>query len=180
MCVVSMNVIGDTCVMTATADHLVRRTFREGDAGAIVEVHRRVYVPEYGMNDVFLERVAAGIHAAVACGWPDVAGVVWLVEHAGGVRGTLALTDEGDGLGRLRWFALERPLRGRGLGRLLVSELLARARADGYRRLELETFSALSAAARIYRDVGFQITWERERDDWGPPITYQHYALALD
>ena len=175
-----MNAFGDTSAMTATADYLVRRTFREGDARAIAELHRRVYVPEYGMNDVFVERVAAGVDAAVACGWPDVAGAAWFVERAGAVRGTLALTDEGDGLGRLRWFVLEGSLRGQGLGRLLVDELVARARADGYRRLELETFSALSAAARIYRDVGFQLTWERERHDWGPPIVYQHYALELD
>jgi hypothetical protein len=47
------------------------------------------------------------------------------------------------------------------------------------KRLELETFSALTTAARIYRQAGFLVTWARERDDWGPPVTYQHYELPL-
>ena len=167
--------------MTATAwNHLIRREFRDGDADAIAGLHRRVYVPEFGMNDEFVARVAAGVEAAVAGGWPDASGAAWLVERHDSVCGSLALTDEGDGLGRVRWFVLEDSLRGRGLGRSLVAELVARARMDGYRRLELETFSALTVAAAIYRDAGFKVIREREREDWGPPIVYQHYALPLD
>ena len=132
------------------------------------------------MNDEFVDRVAVGVNEAVAAGWPDLTGAVWLVERAGAVCGSLALTDEGDGFGRLRWFVLEPSLRGRGLGNSLVAELVARARADGYQRLELETFSALTVAARIYRAVGFRLTWERERHDWGAPIVYQQYQLELD
>ena len=101
------------------------------------------------------------------------------VEHDAAVRGCIGLTDQGDGQGRLRWFVLEETLRGRGLGRQLVSELLATARSQGFRRLELETFSALTEAARLYRSVGFNLTWERPRSDWGAPIVYQHYALQL-
>lgn len=169
--------------MTATApSHLIRRgpEFRDGDASAIADLHRRVYVPEFGMNEEFIARVVAGVLAAVAGGWPAQSGGAWLIERDGTVSGSVALTDEGDGLGRVRWFVLEASLRGRGLGRSLVAELIATARSDGYRRLELETFSALTAAAAIYREAGFRLTWERDRQDWGAPIVYQHYALTLD
>jgi GNAT superfamily N-acetyltransferase len=169
--------------MTTMTEHNqrldVHRTLRLGDAAAIAELHRRVYIPEFGLNDVFVERVAEGVNAAVADGWPDIGGGVWIVEHEGMVRGSLGLTSEGDGRGRLRWFVLENALRGRGLGRELVAELLATARAQGMSRLELETFSALTTAASIYRSVGFRLTWERPRTDWGAPIVYQHYALTL-
>jgi GNAT superfamily N-acetyltransferase len=158
---------------------MIRRTLSDGDARGIAELHRRVYMPEYGMNDEFVARVAAGVDAAVGAGWPEAGGGVWLIDRGGELSGCLALTDEGDGLGRLRWFVLEAELRGRGLGRSLVEELLATARAQGFARLELETFSALTSAARIYRDAGFQLSWEQERFDWGPPILYQHYALEL-
>jgi GNAT superfamily N-acetyltransferase len=157
----------------------VHRSLRPGDAEAIRELHRRVYVPEYGMNDEFVQRVGEGVEEAVAQGWPEAGGGVWIVEHDAAVRGCLGLTDQGDGQGRLRWFVLEETLRGRGLGRQLVSELLATARSQGFRRLELETFSALTEAARLYRSVGFRLTWERPRSDWGAPIVYQHYALQL-
>ena len=165
--------------MAETNQLNVHRSLRLGDAEAIRELHRRVYVPEYGMNDEFVRRVGEGIDEAVAQGWPEAGGGVWIVEHDGAVRGCLGLTDQGDGLGRLRWFVLEQSLRRRGLGRQLVSELLATARAQRLRRLELETFSALTEAARLYRSVGFRLTWERPRSDWGVPIVYQHYALEL-
>jgi ribosomal protein S18 acetylase RimI-like enzyme len=157
----------------------VHRWLRPGDAAAIAELHRRVYIPEYGLNDVFVQRVAEGVDEAVARGWPEAGGAVWIVEHEGAVQGSLALTAEDGGRGRLRWFVLLGALRGRGLGRELVAELLASARAQGFTHLELETFSALTAAARIYRSVGFRLTWERPRTDWGAPIVYQHYTLAL-
>src|SRR5436305_10080826 len=165
---------------TAEPDQIeMDRSLRQGDAAAIAELHRRLYVPEYGMNDEFVRRVAEGVEAAVAGGWPERAGAVWLARQDGVVRGSLGLTDQGYALGRLRWFALEAPLRGRGLGRQLVNELLVVAREAGMRRLELETFSALGTAARIYRSVGFSLTSERERTDWGVPIVYQHYSLDL-
>jgi GNAT superfamily N-acetyltransferase len=161
------------------AEVQIRRTLRDGDPGAIEELHRRVYVPEFGMNDEFVSRVRSGVDASVARGWPQAGGAVWLIERADQVDGCLALTDEGDGTGRVRWFVLEHSLRGLGLGRLLLSELLDTARAAGFHQLELETFSALSTAARLYRAAGFGLVWERQRDDWGPLISYQHYVLAL-
>jgi len=186
MCVASMNQVGETHLhrMTATAPKdqiVIRRTLRPEDAAGIAELHRSVYTSEYGMNDVFVSRVAEGVLDAVAAGWPEAGGGVWLIdgENASELDGCLALTDEGEGRGRLRWFVLAPALRGNGLGRMLVTDLLVCAREKGLSRIELETFSALASAARIYRNVGFKLTWERERTNWGPPITYQHYRLEL-
>jgi GNAT superfamily N-acetyltransferase len=156
---------------------LIRRELRDGDADAIVELHRRVYGAEYGMNDAFVAGVRRTVQEAVFAGWPERSGAVWLVEQEGEVRGSLALTDEGDEVGRVRLFVLDPALRGRGLGALLLGQLLARARADGLRKLELETFGALTVAARLYLAAGFRVVWERERLDWGPPVTYQRYEL---
>lgn len=47
-------------------------------------------------------------------------------------------------------------LRGRGMGRALLQHLLARARALGFRRVELETASVLEDAMRLYEAAGFQ------------------------
>jgi GNAT superfamily N-acetyltransferase len=165
---------------TAAADQiLVRRSLAPGEADGIVDLHRRVYTREYARNEAFVEGVARGVDAALARGWPDRNGAVWLVDHEGRLSGSLGLTDEGDGVGRVRWFVLEPQLRGHGLGRRLIDELLDTARAAGMRKLELETFSELRAAARIYLDAGFRVVWSREFEDWGPPITYQRYELEL-
>lgn len=184
-----MNVVRNTArVSTATTQGQVkvRRTARPGDAAEIGELHRRVYVPEYGLNETFVQSVASGVERAAGDGWPQAGGGIWIVEHDGAVRGSLGLTPAGLGhtkpgerLGYVRWFALEPDLRGRGLGRQLIAELLDLAREQGLRRLELGTFSALTTAARIYRGVGFRVTGEHERSDWGPPLTFQYYALDL-
>ena len=137
-----------------TSDITVRRHLKDGDADAIAELHRRVYGSEYRLNEQF-------------------------VDGDEQLLGALGLTDEGDGAGRVRWLVLDPALRGRGLARSLVAELLDEARAAGLHTLTLETYSDLTAAARIYRDAGFRVQWERVHDDWGPAVTFQGYALDL-
>jgi ribosomal protein S18 acetylase RimI-like enzyme len=165
--------------MQVTAPVSIRRSLRDGDGDAIVALHDRVYRAEYERNDAFVAAVAAAVDRAVVAGWPRAGGAVWLVELEGVVAGSVALTDEGDRVGHVRWVVFAPELRGRGLGRKLVAELIAEARSAGMARLQLDTFSALKAAAHLYRSVGFRVLDERERDDWGPTITYQHYELRL-
>lgn len=161
---------------------IARRDFRPEDARAIVELHERVYMPEYGMGPGFLEGVQRSIDAALAAGWPQAGGASWLIdnEDAPGLSGSLGLTDEGNGLGRVRWFVFGPELRGRGFGKQLVAELVDEARAQGMRRLELVTFSALTTAAHLYRSIGFRLLSMREREDWGPLIQFQEYGLDLE
>ena len=40
-----------------------------------------MYVPEFGMNEAFVARVAEGVRAAVAGGWPAQSGGAWLIER---------------------------------------------------------------------------------------------------
>ena len=176
-----MNPAGHTQDMSAgtTNDITIRRRLRDGDAQAIADLHRRVYASEYGLNERFVEGVQRGLTATIETGWPDRSGAVWLVDGDERLMGALGLTDEGDRAGRLRWLVLDRTLRGRGLARSMVAELLEEARAAGMRTLTLETYKDLTAAASIYRDAGFRVQWERARDDWGPAITYQGYTLDL-
>ena len=156
----------------------IRRELRPGDADAIVALHDRLYPAEHQRNERFVHAVAESVAAAVAAGWP-AGGGVWIVERDGRFAGSVALTDEGQGVGKLRWVLLTPELRGAGLGRKLVGEAVERARELGMRRLELDTFSALRAAAKIYRGFGFRVVGARERSDWGPAITYQQYELEL-
>ena len=58
--------------------------------------------------------------------------------------------------------------RGHGLGPRLVDAALARAREAGYARIELITFSELTAAARIYRAAGFVRVSRRAARAVGP------------
>ena len=117
----------------------VRRHLRPGDLGDIVALHGRLYSREYGHDETFEAMVASSVVDAAAHGFPGPREGVWLVEEDGDLVGCLGLTDEGAGEARVRWFLLERSLRGRGLGRALLTELFAEVEESGYTRVTLET-----------------------------------------
>lgn len=160
-------------------DVAVRRELREGDGDALARFHTERYAAEFGLDERFAQSVRSSIEERRQAGWMRDSGAVWLID-GDPLGGSLALTDQGDGVGQVRWFLLAPELRGRGLGRSLIAELVAEAETAGFGRLELVTFSALTTAARIYRDAGFQLRSADETDMWGPPIVIQRYELALD
>jgi GNAT superfamily N-acetyltransferase len=158
----------------------IRRELRPGDHGEIVALHGRLYAREYGVDASFEGFVASSVARAAIGGWPRDQEGVWLVEKGGTLRGCIGYTDEGDGVAMLRWFVLDPSLRGRGLGRRLVEELIAEVKAKGFARIHLETFSDLRTAARIYRANGFEVVYAETGPRWGrPEVTYQHYELEL-
>ncbi len=158
----------------------IRRRLRAGDAEAIVALHDRIYPAVYGVDSSFVDDIRVTLDELAERGWPGPGEGIWVVESEGEVAGCLALTDEGDGEGRVRVFLLAESLRGFGLGRRLFGELLAKARAESYERLTLSTFSDLRAAAHLYRDAGFELVGSEHAPRWGrDEFTYQHYELRL-
>ncbi len=158
----------------------IRRELRAGDLGAIVAHHGRVYGEEYGVDATFEGHVARSVAQAALRGFPSPREAICLVELEGEHVGSLALTDEGDGEAAIRWFVFSPEVRGRGLGRRLLGEMLAAASELGYRRIWLETFSELEAAAHLYRDHGFEVVSADEAPRWGRErIVYQRYELEL-
>jgi ribosomal protein S18 acetylase RimI-like enzyme len=166
--------------MTDVTSYSVRRELRPGDLGAIIEHHGRTYAREYGVDSSFEAHVAAAVARAALRGFPRETDAIWIVERDGRHAGSLAMTDEGDGVACIRFFVLDSDLRGEGLGRRLLEELLDTARAQGFERAVLETFSDLTAAARLYRDYGFRVVNAETGPRWGrAEITYQRYEAWL-
>ena len=57
--------------------------------------------------------------------------------------------------------------------------MLEAARAAGYERLELATFSDLTAAGGLYRSVGFEKVSGERTVRWGREMEWQRYELEL-
>jgi GNAT superfamily N-acetyltransferase len=158
----------------------VREELRPGDLGEIIAHHGRLYAEEYGVDATFEGFVAAAVARAAARGFPTEREAIRIVELGGEHAGSIGLSDEGGGDAAIRWFVLSPEVRGRGLGRRLLGELLDVAREHGYRRVFLETFSELHAAAHLYLDAGFVVTSADTAPRWGRgAITYQRYELEL-
>ena len=162
-------------------DVVVRRELGPGDVDAIVGLHDRVYRGEYGAGAAWVQTIRSAMERAVRRGWPreSALGSVWLVQRDGRLVGSLALVLECPRVGNLDWFVLDADLRGRGLGRQLVFELIAEARARGMKKLKIETFSKLTAAAHIYRRAGFSVVCQQETDWHGERVIHQLYELTL-
>jgi ribosomal protein S18 acetylase RimI-like enzyme len=166
--------------MKRVTEPSIRRELLPGDLGAIVEHHGRVYAREYGLDSGMEAHVAAAVARTALRGFPRETEAIWIVERDGKHAGSLALTDEGDDTACVRFFLLDPELRGHGLGRRLLGELMDVARASGFERAELETFSDLTAAARLYREHGFRVVSAETGPRWGrAELTYQRYELAL-
>ena len=66
-----------------------------------------------------------------------------------------------------------------GIGRRLVDECIAFARAKGYRKLVLWTQSDLDAARAIYRSCGFRLVKTEKHGSFGIPLTGEYWELRL-
>jgi GNAT superfamily N-acetyltransferase len=147
----------------------------------MIALHGRLITGEFGLDSTHEGYVAASVAHHAIRGWPGERESAWMVERDRELAGSIALTDDGDDTAGLRWFVLDPPLRGRGLGRRLVGEVVAEARRHGFARLRLETFSDLRAAAHLYREYGLDLVHEETGPRWGrEQITYQHYELLVN
>lgn len=158
----------------------IRRDLRPGNLGAIISHHGRLYAAEYGVDSSFEAMVTSSVAVAAGRGFPGEREGIWMVERDGRHGGSIAFTDEGNGTAMLRWVVLDPELRGIGLGRRLLGEVLAEVEAHGFSLVALETFSELRAAAHLYREHGFEVVWAETGPRWGrEEITYQRYELEL-
>jgi GNAT superfamily N-acetyltransferase len=161
-------------------DPSIRRELHPGDLGAIIEHHGRAYAREYALDSGMEAHVAAAVAQATLQGFPRDTEAIWIVELEDRHAGSLAMTDEGEGVAFVRFFLLDGELRGKGLGRRLLEELLDTARARGFEHAALETFSELDAAAHLYREAGFRVVSAETGPRWGrADITYQRYEAEL-
>jgi sugar phosphate isomerase/epimerase len=60
-----------------------------------------------------------------------------------------------------------------------VENVLDAARAAGYERVELMTFSALTEARELYRSAGFEMTSSDHTVRWGRDMDWERWELAL-
>ena len=162
-----------------TAPQPVLRGLRPGDLGMVTARQAILYAEEYGWNgdyEALVARILADFHQSFD---PD-RDAAWIAEMDGRMAGSIFLVhgDEPD-VGKLRLLYVERDARGTGVGKMLVAACIDRARAVGYKRLDLWTNSVLSAARAIYERAGFVLVDETPHHSFGKDLVGQTWSLAL-
>ena len=162
-----------------TAPRPVLRGLRPGDLGMVTARQAILYTGEYGWNgdyEALVARILADFHQSFD---PD-RDAAWIAEMDGRMAGSVFLVhgDEPD-VGKLRLLYVERDARGTGVGKMLVAACIDRARAVGYKRLDLWTNSVLSAARAVYERAGFVLVDETPHHSFGQELVGQTWSLAL-
>ena len=156
----------------------VLRDPRIGDYGWVVQAHAALYAREYGWDERF-EALVAEIVAAYIQKRDPQRERCWIAEQAGRNVGSILLVKESEEVAKLRLLLVEPAARGHGLGRRLIGECVAFARAAGYRRITLWTQQDLTAARRLYAQAGFTLTRSEPYSGIGPDLVSEFWDLDL-
>jgi DNA-binding MarR family transcriptional regulator/GNAT superfamily N-acetyltransferase len=154
------------------------RTFRSGDLALLASRQAILYRQEYGWG-VGLEHNVLETVTAFLGGFKEGRDQCWIAEVAGAMAGSIMLTDEGEGLSRLRLFYVEPMARGRGIGDALIRACLGFARETGNASMMLWTHTVLTSARRMYAAHGFEITETAMHEDFGKPEMGEIWRLTL-
>jgi GNAT superfamily N-acetyltransferase len=157
---------------------------RSGDSASdvndLVRINGEVFEREYALSPAFAGDMAVQLAELRRSGWPGgPRDGMWMAELDGTVVGGVTLRDLGDGMARLGHLALQPEARGSGAGRALVESVVEAARAAGYERVELFTFSGLAEAREIYRRTGFEMTSSERTLRWGREMDWERWELSL-
>ncbi len=151
---------------------------RPGDMGWVVQSHGSLYASEYGFDASF-EALVAEIAAKFISSHDASRERCWIAEIDGVQVGSVFLVRHSDDIAKLRLLLVDPSGRGQGLGRRLVGECLAFAKACGYRKVTLWTQSMLVAARQIYQDAGFALAASEPHRSFGQDLTGETWEREL-
>jgi DNA-binding MarR family transcriptional regulator/GNAT superfamily N-acetyltransferase len=162
----------------AEPQRAVLRGPRPGDMGWVVQSHGALYASEYGFDSSF-EALVAEIVAKFLTSFDASRERSWIADIDGTAVGSVFLVRHSDDIAKLRLLLVEPAGRGQGLGKRLVGECIAFAKACGYRRITLWTQSILYAARKIYEDAGFVLVKSEPHRSFGQDLVGETWERAL-
>jgi len=156
----------------------ILREPRPGDMGWVVQSHGAQYASEYGFDSSF-EALVAEIAAQFLKSFDASRERCWIAEIDGAAVGSVFLVRHDDEVAKLRLLLVEPAGRGQGLGKRLVGECIAFARACGYRKITLWTQSILTSARKIYQDAGFVLVATEPHRSFGQSLIGETWEMKL-
>ncbi|BBO72342.1 hypothetical protein DSCA_62720 [Desulfosarcina alkanivorans] len=158
----------------------IQTGYLPGAIGRIAELHASYYARHWGFGLFFEAKVATELSAFLETHDPR-RDALWTASVRGRVEGGVAI----DGArapqrgAHLRWFILSDALRGKGVGRQLVSRAVDFCVARKYPAIFLWTFEGLDAARHLYESVGFRLTCQQKGAQWGTEVNEQRFECRL-
>jgi GNAT superfamily N-acetyltransferase len=151
-----------------------------GALGRVLQLHGTYYHENWGFGLRFEARVAEEL-AEFLLRYDEARDGFWTVRLNGEIAGSIAIDGlHGDEEGaHLRWFIVSEPLRGTGVGHMLLETAIAYGRLRSYARVYLHTFEGLAAARHLYEKSGFRLVEQGMGVQWGTQVNEQKFVLEL-
>ena len=166
-------------VGTGERKFLIKTGYLPEIIGRVAMMHARYYSRETGFGAVFEAKVAGGM-AQFIPRLDHSCNQIWSVEDQGQILGSIAIDGEqlGENRGQLRWFIVDGALRGKGMGRQLMSKAVTFCDNQGFDETHLWTLKGLEAARALYEEQGFRLVDEYYGEQWGPRVLEQKYIRS--
>jgi GNAT superfamily N-acetyltransferase len=161
------------------APKITLRAHRPGDMGWVTHAHGRFYFEDYGWDERF-EALVAEVVADFVKNFDPKRERCWIAEMDGQAVGSIFLKKLDRQTAKLRLLLIDPKARGLGLGKRLVAECIAFARAKGYRKMVLWTQANLAAARHIYQAEGFRLVKAYRHREFGYDLTGEFWQLDLN
>ncbi|MCB0191680.1 MAG: GNAT family N-acetyltransferase [Anaerolineae bacterium] len=148
----------------------ILRTLHPGDLGWIISQHGEIYTREFQFDPYFEIHIAAKVVAFCEKAVPF--DTFWMVEIDGERAGSIAISKIADEVAFLNFVLVSTKFRGQGVAQALVNKAIDHARTHGMRVVQLETYSCLQNARKLYKKLGFAII--------EPPTKIEKFGQTFD
>jgi GNAT superfamily N-acetyltransferase len=155
------------------------RPFRESDLDFVISRQLALYAAEYGFTSGPWKAYLAGAVQDFISRFDCERDCMDILETNAVPCGCIAITHVDGMTAQLRFYFIEREMRGNGAGHQLIDRAIGFCREKRYGNVFLWTFSTLMAARHLYESRGFRITDTRVNTEWGEPILEERWDLAL-
>jgi len=147
----------------------------------ITALHAVYYREYWGLDHSFEAQVGREVSDFITH-FDEKKDGLWNAVSGNDLGGCIAITRDPDepSDARLRWYIVAPVFHGQGVGKKLIKRAINFCREAGYERIYLWTFKGLNRAQSIYEQNGFNLTEEREIEQWGGIISEQRFELVLE
>ena len=149
-----------------------------GSIGRISELHGTYYYDHWGFGLYFEAKVAIELSEFLQR-YDQSSGEIWIATLNGRVEGSAVIDGihaENEGA-HLRWFIISDALRGKGVGRKLITKAIDFCKDKDYKKTYLWTFEGLNAARHLYENAGFKLIKQQSGVQWGTAVNEQYFEL---
>jgi len=123
----------------------------------------KLYEQQYGFKGIFEHYVMKGMAEFLI---NPAASQMWVAVDDDTVVGSIAIVKIGEDLAQLRWFIVDTPAQGKGIGTALMDTAMQFCADNRYNRIYLWTAGNLDAARHLYKKYGFVLTETKENAEW--------------